>query len=207
MANIHSIKENKTPSNPAMAEAFLQAASKASPEIGGDTLQAESLNMTQRSENTTGHYAKVMADMSTQKGSKAMHETNGDDAQMFAEVKEMAEPVFTGSHNQLKRNVISAVAAMAGTALAYGVMTGDKSRTVNAVAISGAASLFTMGYKKVKKVMGKQSQLDKELDETPVTLKETAANVGINVIGTAAICAVWIGLTKKMTAVENNTAE
>lgn len=206
MSNIHSIKDS-IPSNPAMAEAFKEAVSKSSPDIGGDTLQAESNNMTQRSESSTQHFAKVMADMTPSKGNKTMHETNGEDAQMFTEVNEVAEPTFTGNHCLLKRQLIGSVAALVATGVTYRLMTGDKQRTNVALAVSAGGSLLHIGYCSAKKALGKENPHVEEMFNKKLTVKETLGLIGLNVGLTAAVCAAWISLVKKPTVVVTDTAE
>jgi len=198
MSNVKSINGN-IPANPVMAEAFQKAAVKVLPGIGGDTLQAESINMTARSETSTQHYAKVMAEMTSDKGSNIMHETNGEDAGMFTEVKEIAEPVFTGKHGTLKRQAIATAASLAGTVAAYAVLTGDTRRVKAGAVGSLYASAAIMSYGVAKRAIFKRKD---PLDNKKLTWKETAAIVGCNLAVSAGLCSLSILLNKKFSSAE-----
>lgn len=198
MSNVLSIKDS-IPSNPVMAEAFREAAIKASPEIGGDTLQAESQNMTQRNESSTQHYAKVMADMNNPKGNETMHQTNGEDAQMFTEVKEMAEPAFTGNHGTLKRQAIAAAGSVLGTALIYTLMTGDSKRTKSAVLFNLSCSAGVAGYGVAKRAIFKTEDT---LNRKKLTWKEALKIAATNVAVSVAACGLGIAISKKITPAE-----
>lgn len=193
MSNVQSIK-TVVPANPAMAEAFQKAAEKASPGIGGDTLQAESINMTERSETSTQHYAKVMAELTSDKGSNAMHETNGEDSQMFVDVKEIAEPVFTGKHGTLKRQAIAAAASVAGTAIAYSLLTGDSKRLKAAVITNVSMSAVIAGSGAVKRSITKRTD---PLDNKKLTWKEALKIAGLNVAVSVGMCSLGIFLVNK----------
>jgi len=198
MSNIHSIN-NIIPSNPAMAEAFQKAAEKVSPGIGGDTLQAESINMTERSETATHHYAKVMANMTGDKGSNAMHETNGEDADMFTSVNVVAEPTFTGNHGTLKRQAIATVASVAGSALAYSLLTGDVKRTKAAAVSNLTVSTAIIGYGVAKRAIFKRKD---PLNSKKLTWKEALGIAATNLALTAGVCSLAIVINKKASSAE-----
>lgn len=199
MSNVRSIKDNQIPSNPAMAEAFKEAANKSSPDIGGDTLQAESINMTQRTESTTHHYARVMADMTKPQGNETMHQTNGEDVQMFAEVKEVAEPTFTGKHGTIKRQAIAAVAGMAGTVAAYSLLTGDAKRTKSAAIFNLSASAAIMGYGVAKRAITKRED---PLNQKKLTWKEAMKIAGTNLVVSTGLCSLGILIVGKTSSSE-----
>lgn len=197
MSNVHSLN-NSTPSNPAMAEAFIQAAKKSSPDIGGDTLQAESQNMTQRSESSTEHFAKVMAGMSG-KGEKPMHHTDGSDAGMFTEVKEIAEPTFSGKHGTLKRQAIASAASLAGTAIAYSLLTGDAKRLKSAAIFNVSASVGVVGYGVAKRAITKTED---PLNRKKLTWKESLIIAGTNLALSAGLCSLGILISNKTNSAE-----
>ncbi|QZA70920.1 hypothetical protein AH06_145 [Erwinia phage AH06] len=150
MSNIHSL--NQTPTNPAMAEAFLQAATKnKSPEIGGDTLQAELANMEQvkpEPDTTASRLAKSLASMNAgvknvsdkvnEVKEEIMHHTDGSD-NMFAEVEEIMEPEFTGSHSRVKAMALM-VAGSGLAATAVGALFTRDGKTIKNMAISSLVS-------------------------------------------------------------------
>ncbi|ANH51604.1 hypothetical protein RAY_139 [Erwinia phage vB_EamM_RAY] len=148
MSNV--LELNTTPSNPAMAEAFRKAATKdLSPELGGDTLQAELANMERAKtepESNTARLAKTLAGMTSSvkdmnetlheaAGVNTMHHTDGAD-NMFSEVEEMIEPEFTGSHGRVKAMALLSAGSLIATTATAALFTRN-SKTVKSVAVTG----------------------------------------------------------------------